>query len=111
MKTIENLFESLPPASRSAVIIHGVALYESALRKRLLLAQAKIRDFESKYHTSLAQLDREGLPDDADFELHEDFLIWHHWHETAEITKRQLAELSRFTEQGLIAAEALYAGD
>ncbi len=110
-ETIESLFEALPATSRSAVIIHGMALYESALRKRLVLAQAKIKEFENKYQTSLEQLDRDGLPDAANYELHEDYILWHHWHEMAENIHRQLGELSRFTERGLIAPEALYAGD
>lgn len=69
---IEKSFLALPPAERAVIIRHGVALRLSDHRKRLFLAESKVHFFEAKYNTSLAKLDAEGLPDDANAEMHED---------------------------------------
>src|SRR2546426_10384370 len=76
---IERLFLSLPPEQRVTIIRHGVALRMSDLRKRLFLAESKVRQFEEKYGTTLACLDTQGLLDDAHWEMHEDYIMWHHW--------------------------------
>jgi hypothetical protein len=33
-----------------------------------------VRRFEEKYQTTLTQLDTDGLPEQADFEMHEDYM-------------------------------------
>ena len=78
-KDIEKLFDSLEPDEKKAIITHGMTFYISSLKKRLFLANAKMREFEEKYNTSLAEMDLKGLPDDANFEIHEDYVMWHHW--------------------------------
>lgn len=75
---IEVEFELLPSEERIAVISHGAALRLSTLKKRLFLAESKIRHFQEKYEVSLAELEAKGLPDDADYEMHEDYIMWHH---------------------------------
>jgi len=77
-RRIEGLFSSLVPEEKVSVISYGVALRLSDLWKRLFLAESKARQFEKKYHTTLQDLDAEGLPDDADYEMHEDYIMWHH---------------------------------
>jgi hypothetical protein len=72
---IEETFLSLPREEREAIISHGTALRLSNLRKRLFLAESKGRHFEEKYRATLAQLDADGLPDDADYEMHEDYIM------------------------------------
>jgi hypothetical protein len=47
-------------------------------------AERKVREFEARYHTTLAQLEREGLPDDADYAIHEDYVEWRCWSRTLE---------------------------
>ena len=42
---VEAAFLTLPPEEREAVISHGVALRLSDLKKRLFLAESKIRHF------------------------------------------------------------------
>ncbi len=66
---IENKFSSLSAEEKVSVISHGVALRLSEWKKRLFLAESKLRFFEEKYHISLAELDTKGLPDDADHEM------------------------------------------
>lgn len=60
-----------------------------------------MRYFEEKYHTTLARLDTDGLPDNADFEMHENFVMWHHWHEVSETLRKDVALLEKIADQGL----------
>jgi len=76
---IETRFASLPDEEKASVITHGAALLLSEWKKRLFLAESKVRHFDEKYHASLAELEKKGLPDNADHEMHEDYIMWHHW--------------------------------
>jgi hypothetical protein len=94
-----------------SVISHGVVLRLSALRKRLALSKSQIRNFEEKYHTSLAKLDAEGLPDNAGHEMHEDYILWHHWTEVIEETGKRIDSLQEIAEQGFYGGDVLNAGN
>ncbi len=74
-QAIEGLFSSLPQGERAAIISYGIAIRLSNLRKRLFLAESKVKHFEEKFQITLAELDAEGLPDDADWKMHEDYII------------------------------------
>ena len=105
---IESQFKKLPPESQTAIIAHGAALYLSILKKRVVLARAKIQQFEAKYQTSLAQLDNSGLPDDADYEMHEDYIMWHHWNDTIQKANDQVALLEKIADNTLNVNEAFH---
>jgi hypothetical protein len=107
---IEKTFSSLPPEERDAIISHGVALRLSNLRKRLFLAESKVRHFEEKYKVTLSQLDADGLADDADYEMHEDYILWHHWAEVADKTRKDITSLEEIAQQGLYTGEFSHAG-
>jgi len=62
---------------------------ESDCDQRKPAAEKRIAALEEKYGTTLDLLDEEGLPADADYEMHEDYIMWHHWAEVAEKTKTQ----------------------
>jgi len=109
-RRIEGLFSSLVPEEKASVISYGVALRLSDLRKRLFLAESKVQQFEEKYHTTLQDLDAEGLPDDADYEMHEDYIMWHHWADVTEKTRERIVSLREIAEQGLYVGENIYAG-
>ena len=98
---IEEAFQSLPREEREAIISHGTALRLSNLRKRLFLAESKVKHYEEKYRITLAQLDADGLPDDAGYEMHEDYIMWHHWAEVADKTRKDIAALEVIVRQGL----------
>jgi len=106
----EKTFLSLPREEREVIISHGTALRLSELRKRLFLAESKVRHFEEKYKVTLTQLDADGLPDDAGYEMHEDYIMWHHWAEVAEKVKRDSVSLEEIVRQGLYVGELSYAG-
>ncbi|PKO22834.1 MAG: hypothetical protein CVU38_07230 [Chloroflexi bacterium HGW-Chloroflexi-1] len=102
---IEHDFLALPQVERQTIISYGAALRLADLRKRLFLAESKVRYFEDKYHTHLARLDTDGLPDDAGVELHEDYVMWHHWAAVADQVRNDIAAL-----QGVV-FRGLYMGD
>jgi hypothetical protein len=107
---IEKIFESLQPEEREAIISHGVTLVLSNLKKRLLLAESKVGYFEGKYKVTLAHLDVDGIPDDADFEMHEDYIMWHHWDRVAQKVKKDIASLEEIAQQGLSMGKFSHAG-
>lgn len=87
---IEQMFGQLASRQRADIIYHGAMLRVSELNKRLFLAQSKVQGFESKYGTTLAQLEARGVPENASYEVHEDYILWEHW--MAEMRRAQ-AEL------------------
>jgi hypothetical protein len=107
---LEETFRSLPRQERNVIISHGVALWLSNLRKRLFLAQSKLRHFEQKYGVTLAQLDADGLIDDAGYEMHEDYVMWHHWATVAVKADTDIASLETIAQQGLYIGERSLAG-
>jgi hypothetical protein len=107
---VEKAFLALSFEEREAVISHGVALRLSDLRKRLFLADSKIRHFEEKYKITLPQVEARGLPDDADYEMHEDYVMWRHWAGVADKAKRDIVVLENIAQHGLYSGESLHAG-
>ena len=106
---IEETFLMLPRGEREVIIRHGVAFRLSELRKRLFLAQNKTRQFEEKYGTTITRLEVEGLPDDASPELHEEYILWRHWTDTAGKLDTDIASMEEIAQHGLRWAEP-YAG-
>ena len=100
-ESIENKFSLLPSEEKVSVISHGVALRLSEWKKRLFLAESKIRFFEEKYSMPLAELDTKGLPDDADHEMHENYIMWHHWMEALEKARKQVIDLEMIAAYGV----------
>jgi hypothetical protein len=104
-------FLSLSLSERKAIISHGTALRLSDLRKRLFLAENKVRYFEEKYGTTLSLLEDTGLPNEAGYEMHEDYIMWRHWAGVAEKAKEAASALERIARHGLYLGEAVRAGD
>ncbi len=98
---IEKNFWSLPPKNRNVIISHGTALMLSDLRNRLFLAVSKVQHFEAKYETSLSHLEAQGLPDDADYEMHEDYIMWRHWDSVAAAVEKDIISLEEIAQQGV----------
>lgn len=94
MVRVEEAFFTLPREERETIISHGTALRLCDLKNRHFLAMSKVRDFEAKYQTKLFRLEKEGLPDDADYEMHEDYILWRHWASVAEEISKNTATYS-----------------
>jgi hypothetical protein len=106
----EKVFLSLPREERETIISHGTAIRLSNLKNRLFLAESKLRHYEEKYKVTIVQMDAEGLPDNADCEIHEDYIMWHHWADVADKVKKDVASLENIAQQGLFWRELSYAG-
>ena len=101
MTALEQAFAALARAERETIIRHGVALRVADLEQRLFLAKSKLRAFAERYQTTLEQLDTAGLPDDASYEMHEEYIMWHHWAAVAQQVAQDLQALQTIAQQGL----------
>lgn len=97
----EQTFFTLPREEREVIISHGAALRLSDLKNRHFLATSKLRQFEETYHTSLMQLEQAGLPDDADYTMHETYIMWRHWAAVAEEISQTIQFLEEIAQEGL----------
>ena len=78
-----------------------MALRVADLKKRLFLAESEIRAFVERYQTTLGQLEAAGLPEDASYEMHEDYIMWHHWTAVARKVAQDMQALQEIAQQGL----------
>lgn len=96
----------LAPEARRRLVEFGAPLLLTEAEGRLALAEQKVKSFEQKYGTTLGQLRRNGLPDDASMEMHEDFIEWSGWLRTREEASQTLASLQHLLEKSLANATA-----
>jgi hypothetical protein len=101
MTALERAFAALSREERETIIRHGVALRVADLKQRLFLANSKLRSFAERYQTTLEQLDAEGLPGDASYEMYEEYIMWHHWAAVAQKVAQDIQALHSIAEQGL----------
>ena len=101
MTALEQAFAALAREERETIIRHGVALRVTDLQQRLFLAKSKLRAFAEQYQTTLEQLDTAGLPDDASYEMHEEYIMWHHWAAVAQQVAQDMQALHTIAQQGL----------
>jgi hypothetical protein len=101
MTALERAFLAISREERETIIRHGVALRVADLKKRLFLAESKIRSFAKRYQTTLEELDASGLPDDGSYEMHEDYIMWHHWAAIAQKVTQDMQALQDIAQQGL----------
>jgi hypothetical protein len=69
-------------------VVIGDALERVGLIEPYLVPQAEIRNLVTP-----AQLDADGLADDADYEMHEDYIVWHPWTAVADKIKKSITFL------------------
>ena len=93
-EVLDRVFHSLSPEDRAEILSIGAAFRRLSLEKRLARAQSKVQAFEARYHTTLNQLEADGLPDDADYAMHEDYIEWHYWSRVLEQNRRTLDALA-----------------
>ena len=101
MTEIEKQFSTLPDKDRETIISYGASLRLTSLKKRFFLADQKVKSFENQYKTTLEKVETEGIPDDADHEMHEDYIEWSHWVEAAKKCKKEIALVQGIVQQGL----------
>lgn len=87
---VSAVFATLPREDQEEIFNIGAAFRLVDLKKRLTEAQENVRRFEAKYGTTLDVLESKGLPEDADYEMHEDYIEWHYWTRVREKTQNTL---------------------
>jgi hypothetical protein len=69
----------IPAEELTHILRQGALLRLPFLQGRHRLAVEEVRRLESKYSTTLKELQEKGLPLDAGYEMHEDFIEWEYW--------------------------------
>jgi hypothetical protein len=95
---IESTFAALPARERETIIEYGTAMRISALSKRLALAKGQVHAMERKCCATLAEIEERGLPSDGGTEIHEEYILWHHWAEVADSIRTDLKTLEVVSE-------------
>jgi hypothetical protein len=99
LEVLDRIFHSLSPEDRVEILSIGAAFRRLSLEKRLGRAQSKVQAFEARYHTTLDQLEADGLPDEADYALHEDYVEWHYWSRVLGQTRETLDALDAISPE------------
>ncbi len=66
----------MSPQEWSSVLQQGAVLRLPFLEGQQSHAQDQIQQYEQKYNTTFPH---QGLPDDADYAMHEDYIEWEFW--------------------------------
>jgi hypothetical protein len=69
----------MPTAELAAIVKQGAILRLPYLEARLLQAREHIKRLGEKYQTTVDVLKCQGLPEDASYAMHEDFIDWEYW--------------------------------
>ncbi len=99
LSNVSDVFSILPQEDQEEIFNIGTAFRLLDLQKRLAQAQENVREFEAKYGTTLDVLESEGLPEDADYEMHEDYIEWHYWARVREKTQNTLDVLTSISKR------------
>ena len=94
LSNVSDVFATLPREDQKEIFNIGTAFRVLDLQKRLAQAQDNVGRFEAKYGTTLDTLESEGLPEDASYEMHEDYIEWHYWARVREKTQDTLDVLT-----------------
>lgn len=86
----ERVFHSLPSVDQFEVMTFGASFHRLNLEKKLERARIKIQAMESRYRITLDQLELQGLPDNADYAMHEDYVEWRYWQRTERETQKAI---------------------
>jgi len=77
----------------TSIVRQGAVLRLPYWEGQLLQAQEQVRHFEKKYGTTIDVLTTQGLPDDATYELHEDFIEWEYWNDLLHKTRATIGRV------------------
>jgi len=101
MKEITEVMDlaELPTEELASILKQGALLRLPYLQVRLRQAKEQVSSFEAKHDTTLDVLKRQGLPDDADYAMHEDFVEWEYWSHVAHTTEVAVASVQTLLEK------------
>lgn len=92
-----------PAEELASILRQGAILRLPYLEGRLFQAREQVRQFEEKYGTTLDALRSQGLPDDADYEMHEDFIEWEYWSDVLHKTRMTVRSVKPLLERAEVA--------
>jgi len=99
--------DEIPREELESILHQGALLRLPFLEGKLNQATARVKDFEEKHNITLPKLKQQGLPANAGYELHEDFIEWEYWvdaRETLRSTILKVRQLLRSREGELRAS-------
>jgi hypothetical protein len=99
LSNVSDVFATLPREDQEEIFNISTAFRLLDLQKRLAQAQENVKKFEAKYDTTLDVLESEGLPQDAGYEMHEDYIEWHYWERVREKTQNTLDVLTSVSKE------------
>ena len=89
----------LPAEELKSILRQGSILRLPYLEGRLLQARELVKRFEEKYKTTLDNLKSQGLPEDAGYEMHEDFIEWEYWDDVLRETEKAVRAIKALLEK------------
>lgn len=97
MKTTVNVLDiaELPAQEMVSILRQGSVLRLPHLEARLQQATEHVNRFEMTYAVTLEELVVQGLPDDANYQVHEDFIEWEYWHDVVTETEDIIKNVKR----------------
>ena len=103
MDTIVSVMDiaELPSQEMLSILRQGSILRLPHLEGRLRQAQERVAYFEETYKITLDELLAQGLPDNANYQMHEDFIEWEYWQDVGnetEIVIRNVKQILRKAE-------------
>ena len=98
LSNVGDVFATLPQEDQEEIFSIGTAFRLLDLQKRLAHAQENVEKFEAKYDTTLDMLESEGLPENAGYEMHEDYIEWHYWARVRRKTQNTLDVLTNVSK-------------
>jgi hypothetical protein len=81
------------------ILKQGAMLRLPYLESRLVQAERHVQSFEEKYATTLDVLRAQGLPDDAGYEMHEDFIEWEYWNDSLDKMRASVKQVRAMLEK------------
>jgi len=83
----------------TSIVRQGAILRLPYLEGRLHQAQEQVGHFEKKYGTIVEVLSSQGLPDNANYEMHEDFIEWEYWNDLLHKTSTTIRRVKSLLEK------------
>jgi hypothetical protein len=92
---LQKIVNKFPEMELAYILKQGTLLRLPHYEGRLMQARTSVKQFEVKYSTTLTTLRSEGLPDDATFEMHEDFIEWEYWSDKVQKTEEMINSMKQ----------------
>ena len=97
VKVIEQA--EIPTQELASILKQGAILRLPYLEGRLLQAREQLKRFEEQYGTTLEALRSQGLPENADYALHEDFNEWEYYQDLLHETERAVDRIKALLDK------------